>query len=611
MLKTYTLFFLLLTLAVAGLAQEQPSYANLADKHFERFEYARAAPLYEKMAASKQAKPEVMYRLAYCYDMMQEYEKSVHWYSKYMQLDTTHRNIWVRIGDLYKTLGRYDSARQAFYRYAKVGYNYSEVAEKIAGCDSAINWLKQPQAVALVNEALLNTPASDWGVATYRDKMVFTSEWTRKGILSKKEISRREYPRTGRPFLRLYQLDSNWHSLASGATQPVVSNISFRINHHKYHVGPAVFTRQGDTVYFTITQTNHDVKYSRVASGWKTATRHLGLYYSVKDAKGNWQEPVPFTYNNMQEYSVGAAALSQDGSILYFTSDMPGGAGKTDIWYCEKLPSGQWSRPRNCGTSINTPEEEAYPTIGPGNRLYFASTGHAGMGGLDIYAAEGSRDQWQQAVNLQPPFNSGYDDFYCTIDSATGYLSSNRPGGKGWDDIYSFRYTAPVPVTAKAATAAPQPVTPAIVADTPVITRQAPPQEITEEIAPGKKIRLEKGQSFVLENLYYDYNKSNIRPDAAEVLNRLAAILQRHPSLKIELSAHTDSRGSDQYNLVLSQKRAESAVAYLRSKGIAADRLQAKGYGETRLKNNCSNGVPCSEAAHQLNRRTEVLILQD
>ena len=255
--------------------------------------------------------------------------------------------------------------------------------------------------------------------------------------------------------------------------------------------------------------------------------------------------------------------------------------------YCEKLADGSWGKPLNCGKNINTKDEEAFPTINGDDVLYYSSKGLPGMGGYDLFSVQGSKTNWAKPEHIPYPINSTSDDFwYISKDGLTGYFSSDRENGEGNDDIYSFSYKTPKPKK--------QP-------------KNDPEPEIAGPATPEKKY--ETGSSFILNNIYYDLDKSNIRPDAAIELDKLVVILKEHPNMKIELSSHTDSRAPDDYNMALSQRRANAAVAYLISKGINKNRMIAKGYGETRLVNNCSNGVPCSEADHQLNRRTEVKIL--
>ena len=210
------------------------------------------------------------------------------------------------------------------------------------------------------------------------------------------------------------------------------------------------------------------------------------------------------------------------------------------------------------------------------------------MGGFDIFKTVGQKDSWSKPVNMRYPINSTSDDFcLITHDGISGYLSSNREVGKGSDDIYSFTNHEPhVPF-------------------------HVPLGSDNAGRLPAKQFKppFEVGKSYVFNNIYYDLDKSNIRPDAAIELDKLYVILHDNPTLKIELSSHTDSRASHNYNMALSQRRAASAVAYLVNKGIDRSRMTAKGYGDTQLLNKCAKGVPCTEAEHQLNRRTEVKVV--
>ncbi|MFC7526999.1 OmpA family protein, partial [Parapedobacter sp. GCM10030251] len=357
---------------------------------------------------------------------------------------------------------------------------------------------------------------------------------------------------------------------------------------------------------------------------------------------------------------VGHAALSGDGSILYFVSDMPGGRGGTDIWYSQRRADGSWGAPVNAGAVINSAGDELFPNIGPDGTLYYSSDGFAGMGGLDVFEATGSGQQWSGPRNLRYPVNSPGDDFaYITTyegdEGIAGYLSSNRRGGKGSDDIYSFTFEKPRIVIILQGTASDKNTkdrladvsvtlydgSREIVArkrtdgsgtfefvlegdrqytvlgqkekyhgDSARVSTAGITKSDTLEVALLLEPIFEVGRTFELENIYYDFDKHNIRPDAAAVLDELVRTLRDNPTLRIELSSHTDSRGSDAYNMALSQRRAQSAVDYLVSRGIARERMVAQGYGETRLVNGCGNGVPCSREQHQANRRTEVTVLE-
>jgi len=439
---------------------------------------------------------------------------------------------------------------------------------------------------------------------------------------------------------------------------------------------------------------------------------------------------------NSDEYSVGHPALSPDNKTLYFVSDMPGGLGETDVYKSEWLGS-QWGKPLNVGMSINTKGKEMFPFVDKLGILYFASNGHPGIGGLDIFAAKQEENGNYLVVNLGNPLNSQQDDFGFALntDSLTGFFTSSRPGGKGGDDNYSFKvnkinlnviaydfHTKDIIPGAKVVLIADdgrileskiadaqgmsdfsvlpganyqllaedkthlsetKPISigtslfdfrqnedvylkrtepflsievidkesgliiPNAIVDISegkydedelednngVLRMKLYPQmnytfyATSEEYfdntvtfssvdkGPGEyslTIELEKitaGKQFVLDDLYYDLNKYNIRPDAAIVLDKLLKILVDNPEVRIEIGSHTDSRGTTKSNDVLSQRRSESVMAYLTGKGIAANRLVAKGYGETQLINKCADGVNCTEAEHQENRRTVIEIL--
>jgi len=336
---------------------------------------------------------------------------------------------------------------------------------------------------------------------------------------------------------------------------------------------------------------------------------------------------------------------------------MSGGHGGTDIWYSELQTDGSWGEPKNAGAAINTEGDEMFPHIATDGTLYYSTNGLPGMGGLDIFSAKGIRNQWSEVKNMGYPINSANDDFSFVIygQEVSGYLSSNRKGGIGDDDIYSFSIAkqkiilALKGVTYNKKTSEELPgaavslltdhnqlvakklsqengtfffeLSPdtdytilaqkeKFYADSMIITTKGIIDTKTFEIVLRLDPLLEKGKTIRIENIHYDFDKDNIRPDAAKILDELVRTLRDNPTLKIELASHTDSRGSDVYNEGLSQRRAQSAVNYLISRGIARERLVAKGYGEKRLLNRCANGVGCSVAEHQENRRTEFTILE-
>jgi outer membrane protein OmpA-like peptidoglycan-associated protein len=415
------------------------------------------------------------------------------------------------------------------------------------------------------------------------------------------------------------------------------------------------------------------------------------------DLAQTWlSQPAPVALQPVAALNSGYADFSpaffDDG--LLFVSDRPAGAGRgeptgwtgrpyTQLFYAKKESGGAWTAPAPLEPAINTRGRESFPVIAADGTLYFASDGHPGMGGLDLFSARGEQASWREVVNLKPPFNSPQNDFGILreADGRTGYLSSNRESAVGTDNIYAFKPVGASPSPAAlakpdtlvnvAASAKPTPLSPNLVLS--IRTRQQGPGqqrplaavalEIATQPANGAAVQASSGTSgmywhqatrgtaytisaakpgylnqavsvatagftgdtlpvdllvhraqaevpIILNNIYYDLDKADIRPDAAIELNKLVALLQANPKIKIEISAHTDSRESQEYNLKLSQRRAKAVVKYLTDNGIDPGRLTAKDYGKSRLLYHCPDSKPCSEAQQQLNRRTEFKIRQ-
>ena len=567
--------FCLLALVKYAGAQEQLTIKQQADKLFGRLEYFKSLSLYLKLANKKKTDVQVLERIADCYRNINRYEDAEAWYARATTDVKAIKISHFYYAEVLLRNQKFELAKKQFELY------YTDDSEalklKLADCDSAVSWMKQKSVYKIKNEPGLNTEFSDWGL-NYEGKtaLVFTSD--------RKTNDQDIDERTGNSWFKLYEamLNSNEVKELSIVTD------STDIFGDSYHIGPVAFNNTADTAYITVTNAiaRKKIGIDKPVEKPKQRlyTRRLQLVMAAKK-NGQWTVFELFPYNDIQKYSVSDAALSKDGRLIYFTSDMPGGEGKTDIWYCKKRADGTWDKPVNCGKTINTKEEEAFPNIGADGLLYYSSKGLAGMGGYDIYAAKGEKNQWGTPKNLKYPINSTSDDFYLvTPDGLSGYFSSNREGGQGGDDIYSFAFK---PIDSIPSKRVKQP-------DTPVVTHTKPPKVMPD---------------LVLNPIYYDLDKSNIRPDATIELDKLASNLKQYPDLKIELSSYTDSRASDQYNMALSQRRAASAMTYLINQGISSDRLIAKYYGETHLVNKCVDGVKCTEAEHQLNRRTEFRVI--
>ncbi len=567
-------------------AQEQLNKMQLADNLFDRYEYFKSVAIYLDIANKNNAKFHAVERVADCYRLMNDYNKAEEWYKKTVDYAEANAIDHYYYAEILLRNKKFNEAREQYKTYYALE-NSDQLPFKLAACDSAQKWMKSPiDLFTIKNEQKYNTNFSEWGL-NYAGKTAFV--FTSDRFVDDKKTKKKVYNRTGDGFFKVYNSKGD-------IIKPLeLQTKNSPIFDAGYHVGPMVFTNSGDTAYLTITTTLPKSKLA-IESDPKGLqqlyTRRLELVIAIK-VNGQWSNFKNFKYNNLKEYSVGHATLSKNGGVIYFTSDMPGGEGKTDIWYCIKQADGEWAEPVNCGKIINTKDDEAFPNLSDDGTLYYSSTGLPGMGGLDIFKAKGEKSTWAKPVNLKYPVNSTSDDFYfITRDSLSGYFSSNREGGKGNDDIYSFEYTPPPPVLSAA------------------FSNKILKSGLSATPLPASTIlTLKKGEGFILNNIYYDLNKFDIRADAAIELNKLAAILREHPSIRIEVESHTDARAPSAYNLILSKKRAASAVNFLVNHGVARNRLVAKGYGDTRLLNQCSKGEYCSEADHQVNRRTEIHIL--
>ncbi len=586
MKKIAVLILLIINVIALANAQEQPTKKNIADNFFERYEYAKAVVIYLELAAQNNPKIHAVERIADCYRLMEDYDNAETWYQKATAYPDAAIIDYYYYAEILLRNKKFKEAKEQYKEYYDKAENADQLQFKLAACDSAAAWVKLTSHYTIKNEQRFNSKYSDWGLNYFgKTGFIFTSD---RKVTDKKTAV---YERNGNGYFKLYQSDGD-------TIIPFLLNTKNKAFFDgQYNIGPMVVNTAQDTAYITITTTvpKHSLPTDKKEKGSTQIlyTRRLQLIMATK-TNGQWGNFVGFPYNNINKYSVGNATLSKAGDVIYFTSDMPGGEGKTDIWYCVKQSNGSWDKPVNCGKIINTKQDESFPVINSDGALYFSSNGLPGMGGLDIFRAKGAKDNWDKPENLKYPINSTSDDFYYVKqDNLSGFFSSNRESGQGSDDIYSFSYKPPVVIVAA-----------------PKIVVQ-PIQPIQQPVIKNPILNLKKGESLVLKNIYYDLNKSDIRPDAAVELDKLAAILKDHPTIRLELSSHTDSRAPAAYNMALSNRRAASAVAYLVKQGISAGRLVPKGYGETRLLNQCVKGVHCTEAEHQLNRRTEVKILSE
>jgi outer membrane protein OmpA-like peptidoglycan-associated protein len=496
-----------------------------------------------------------------------------------------------------------------------------------------------------VEDAGINSKYSDYGSAFYLNKLVFTSARDTGSLMQRK------HKWTNQHFTNLYVTD-----LGEEMTPGKVSKLSKKVN-SKFHESSAVFTKDGQTMYFT----RNNFLDGKKGKDGKEIT--LIKIYKASFENDEWTKITELPFDSDQ-YSVAHPALSADEKTLYFVSDMPGTKGQSDIFKVKINEDGSFGTPENLGNGINTEGKETFPLVTDENELYFASDGHPGLGGLDIFVSKINSDGSSigEIQNLGDGANSPKDDFAYLIDtkSRRGFVTSNRGGGQGYDDIYKFLETRRLTCEQELYGTVTDLTTAQILPDAKISLYDSefnlvntavtdPSGNYTFAVECGKTynvraakmdyttkeqkitiawenngrtnlpIALEKeackvvigddlGKCFGIKMIYFDLDKYNIRREAALDLEKILDVLNQNPTMKLDIRSHTDSRASFKYNEVLSENRAKSTINWLVKNGVDPSRLTGKGYGETQLVNQCTDDVKCTEDEHQLNRRSEFII---
>jgi outer membrane protein OmpA-like peptidoglycan-associated protein/tetratricopeptide (TPR) repeat protein len=631
-------YLLMLTIGILFqvLMSCQPIYK--AQKQMDKYNYAGAIVTLKKAADREKTQNVALPLLAECYRLQHDILNAKATYAQAVAVPGAKPDCFYHYAQALQATGNYIKAREMYQKYAQMNPSDPKGLLFAAHCDSVLGpWKDKKSAYEVKLANSINTTESDFGPAFYDGKLVFASDFTNNAGEGKK------YGWTGHGYLNIMKSEPRvagdfWGEMGK------TSDLESKFN-QPYHDGPASFSPDGNTIYFTRSF------FGKAKREGNYKTNLLKIYYATK-TEGKWGEISPFALNS-KDFSVGHPSLSADGQTLYFVSDMPGGQGETDIWMC-KREGDQWAPAINLGKTVNTSENEMFPSMQGDGILYFTSDGLPGYGALDIFKTKNENGAWTTPENLHPPVNSSFDDFAIAFapGDKNGFFSSNRPEGMGSDDIYAFRVAEPVPVMPTYITGlvrdktTMQPLAGATVflynpssgnvrvlktgADgmykaevnkpTDFLVKAMMPDYIADcspfaiaEVKPGttssapRDLLLEKlaiNKTFTIENIYYDFDKYNIRNDARTELDKLVQIMNENP-VNVELGSHTDSRGSTAYNDKLSQRRAESAVKYIISSNIDKTRIIAKGYGEQQLVNKCADGVICSPAEHQANRRTE------
>lgn len=614
----------------------------------DNFEYVSALSYYNDYIKLNEPSIETSREIAESYLKINDNRSAEKWYEKVNTFTNRTSADVLSYAHALRANARYAEAQVQYETYKSLNpADASRAARWIEACNASQTWMSEPSYFKVENAEAFNSPNADFGLMPFNNEYIVTSDRRTAG---NNEI----YSWTGKPYLKLFSYTDVNENFTSGKEKAIGA-----IN-NDFHNGPTSFSKSASTLFFTRTK-QVKVKMTPInndPTSWIDYTPNTEYVsrleiYTADFNNGAWGNITPFAYNNADNFSVGHPALSSDGKTLYFVSDKPGGRGGTDIWYCILNDNGSWSSPQNAGDVINTDGNEMFPYMDADGKFYFSSTGHPGMGGLDIFKADGALNTWTQPENMKYPINSPADDFSVvfTENDKKGFLASNREGGKGDDDIYHFELLPPRNMTIVAITKEKIDAINILPLGNVTLEYLNTTTQTTETYstdANGKHIisgncdeelkitalrdgflsnykvinttcvsyndtmyvelildKIIIGKPYAIKNIFYNFDKYDIRDDAKPELDNIVTVLTENPKINIELGSHTDSRGTKPYNNWLSQMRAESAVAYIVSRGIDPARITAKGYGETELLNECSDGVRCSDEAHQLNRRTE------
>lgn len=646
--KNNKTIYLFVAFIVSLSMYSQKNKQAKANNSYDKYAYVDAIETYERIVSKGFKSQEILQKLGNSYYFKADLVKAEKWYSELFSMSQyLEPEYYYRYAQSLKAVKDYSKADEILTKFNELKSN--DLRSKLAlSQKDYLTLIKNNSGRYIVENAGINTKYSDFGSAFFNNKIVFSS------ARDTGNFSNRRHSWTGEGFTNLYKADIIAESFLT-AVEKNFSGLNTRVNE-----STPVFTKNCKTVYFT----RNNFSEGKISRDSKK-TSLLKLYTATVEGEiwSNIKE-LPFNSDN---YSVAHPALSADEHTLYFASDMPGTLGQSDLYKITINADGTFSSPINLGNVINTEGRETFPFLTDNDELYFASDGHPGLGGLDVFVSKLNKDgNYSDVINIGEPVNSSYDDFGFIINNQSryGYFTSNREGGKGGDDIYKFKEIKKQEIKCEQTLSgiATDVETSIVIPDAKVsllddnfnvlklnITSQEGKfdfgivncnskyyvkiekptyttietaaiiskvsgntyvpialSKISSSIAIGKN--LADKDLLDIKQIYFDLNKFNIRADAEIELAKVLDVLQKNPNMEIDIRSHTDSRNTASYNMLLSDKRAKSTLDWFVSKGIDKARLSAKGYGETQLMNYCSDGMQCTESEHQANRRCEFIV---
>lgn len=680
---------------------QSTKHAERGDKFYEKFDYNRAIFFYE-LAHEKDPKDSHTTRqLGLSYRALGNLKSSAQWFEKTLFLDKSKATDMLYLAEALKSHGRYSQALEWYEKYA----------EQVPGDSRAQRHLSDPEYYKKLNDKGegvrvrslgINDDQPSFGIASFDNEYIFSSPGI-PGFGVQEKSTWNELP-----YLDLY-VGERGVSNELVNIRPIDGSINTR-----FHDGPATYDKSSQTIFVT----RNNMENGKPVRD-NTGTVNLKIYEAQK-IEGEWNDVRELTFNS-DEYSNAHPCVSFDGQTLYFISNKPGGIGGTDLYRSNRTEDG-WSVPENLGSTINTEGNEMFPSLSPDGTLYFASDGHAGLGGLDVFKSQELNEGWTEPINLGAPYNTNNDDFGIIYnkDGSTGYFSSNRDGGVGNDDLFWFEdkskavqllsgtvrglsqspgqayikaydpatgsqqmiplnengsfafeaeagttyelsyrdqggekkwmdYTVPEKISDQNAELGTFDAYEVALAENNSSLNNDTTENTANELSNQSNSASESQnknkddkeleniadknekegvievnspdevdyetsdmlEDLELNNVYFDYNSSNIRPDAKKTLTKLIDLMQSKPQYRIEISAHTDPRGSVEFNRILSRRRAEAAKDYLIAQGISENRIVMNWFGESKQVVDCPDPEDCEEYIYQMNRRAEFKIITE
>jgi outer membrane protein OmpA-like peptidoglycan-associated protein/tetratricopeptide (TPR) repeat protein len=646
MTKKAQILFILFTISAIGVTLAQEKLLNKGNEKYEEYSFRPAIDIYKRVLDKGFVSADLLKKLGNSYYFNSDYKEAAETFKKLVVEfpNDVAPEDYFKYAQTLKTLGEYEDSNKVMSQFTALTTSDAR-ANAFTEERDYLAEIKANSGRYDITPFEYNSVYSEFAPAYYKEGLIFSSD------RDTGNFARYRHTWNSKDFLDLYKVN------ADSVSMNVVTKFGEDVN-TRLHESASVVTKDGETLYFT---RNNFVqgKYIKDEKG----IIRLKIF-RARMIDGIWGEIEELPFNN-DAYSAANPMLSPDEKTLYFASDMPGTFGLSDIFMVTINDDSTFSTPENLGSNINTEARETFPFVTKDEILYFSSDGHPGLGGLDVFATKIKRKDFRgKVLNVGEPINSRKDDFTFIFDelSKEGYMASNREGGLGYDDIYKFLEKEPLvfECVQKITGTVRDKISNNVLVGATVKVINENNEEILSDITnsegnyslvldcnQGNFVRaLKEGYvpfeeyigvsdgkpkiiDFYLERdlitagfgddlakllqlstIYFDFNKYNIRQDSEVEVEKVIAAMEKYPSLKIQVNSHTDSRGPAAYNLWLSQKRAEATINYMISKGIDADRLASEGFGETKLINECYDGVKCSSKKHDLNRRSEFIILE-